>query len=74
MEAIKASITGIGINSPFGNTLERFWQSVFWGEGPLKESSFYHFSHEDETSDWYEKNFLIIKIKSWLIHIMNMIY
>lgn len=57
MEIIKTSITGVGVNSPFGNTLERFWKSVVWGERPLKESSFYYFSHEDETSDWYEKNF-----------------
>lgn len=38
MEDIRVSVTGIGISSQFGNTLERFWKSVISGEKPLKEN------------------------------------
>lgn len=66
IQVIKTSITGVGVNSPFGNSMERFWQSVVLGEKSLKESSFYHFQYADETSDWYEKNFLNVCIATVL--------
>lgn len=58
MESARVSITGIGISSPYGSTLERFWLSLVSGERPIEDSSLNHLRYENESSGDYEASFL----------------
>lgn len=66
MAGVKVSITGIGISSRFGNSLEDYWSSLLSGKKPLEKNSSNNFLYENATSDHSEKHFLNICITAAL--------